>query len=95
MDFVASRVGLLISPMENLPLRLTRKSFENLAFSPVSQGVWKPQKKIMTFESSLTNVPTFDEDLVRAFCKLLYLRRFCVSRDQWRKTLSKDITSYL
>ena len=27
MGFVASRVGLLISPMENLPLRLTPEKF--------------------------------------------------------------------
>ena len=45
----------------------------------------KPQKnKSQQLESSSTNVHIVIEDLMRAYCKLFYLR-FCVSSDQWKK----------
>ena len=45
MGFVASRVGLLISPMENLPLRLTPEKFWKFGIFPGESGCLKASKK--------------------------------------------------
>ena len=57
-------------------------------FAKLIRKSWNTQKIIIAVESSLTNVPTVGEDLLRAFCKLFYLW-FFVSSDQWKNTVQQ------
>ena len=57
-------------------------------FAKLIRKSWNTQKIIIAVESSLTNVPTVGEDLLRAFCKLFYLW-FFISSDQWKNTVQQ------
>ena len=49
------------------------------------------KKESQQLGSSLTYVSTVIEDLLRAFCKVFYLR-FFVSSDQWKRQCRKNFT---
>ena len=70
---------VFVAPAKNLKDQVRRISNLSEIVCQINQEIAKTSKN--NTDSSLTNVFTVGEDLLRAFCRLFHLR-FCVSSDQ-------------